>query len=302
MTETPPQPHDRPLPAVPARWRWSGALRAAARLLFRGPATREPPGVAAAMTALVVPLGLLVGLAWLGVFRATWRVYGEVDGLRVIPALAVVLLEALISGRYLLLSAAQVADLLHAQANGRDAEPSLAAPDATPGWHGTLILGLLLLAFWALLVSVPVVNPWWPEPEDWRSKFNWLYPRPIYRHLLLAPLWGRWGVLLAACLGRTARRTDATTQAFCRAASPARLLRHSILPVSLTCIYFSRERNFLIGAVIGLAVLACSYLASVTLARRLGGQSRTTLLATGQIAQLAFLALYRAMWKTIYAQ
>src|SRR5262249_3081385 len=130
--------------------------------------------------------------------------------------------------------------------------------------------------------------------------FNFLYPKPIYRPLLLAPLWGRWGIVMAACIGRTADAADPAVVALCRQMTPGRLLRQAVLPLSLSCLYFSREVDFLIGAVIALVVFGLSYVACVVMARRLGGQTRTTLLATGQVAQIVFLATYRAMGLQIH--
>ncbi len=273
-------------------------LRDAAALLLLDPA-RRPGEPSAALVRWVVPLGLLIGLAWAATFRGAWRLYGEVAGLRLLPALAVVLLEALLTGRYLTLALSHVADTLDRASPDPQASQldDLSAPLRL---RGALILMLLVLVQWTLIVSIPVVNPWWPPPGDWRSAFNFLYPQPIYRPLLLAPLWGRWSILLAASIGRTAHGADALVAAACGRMTPARLLRQAVVPLLLSCVYFSRERNFLIGAVMALGVLTLSYLSAVALARRCGGQTRITLLATGQIGQIGFLAVYRALWGHIY--
>lgn len=260
---------------------------------------------AAAVIGWVVPISLLIGLAWAGTFRATWRLYGEVEGIPILPALCVILLEAFVTGRYLPLALARVVDIIDAGAPGRGASDSFVPPlindlSSPPRLRGTLMLALIVLVQFVLLSSIPKVNPWWPPDDDLRHYFNFLYPRPIYRPLLLAPLWGRWAILLAACVGRTAERADPDVVAISRAMTPGRLLRHAILPLLLSCIYFSREQNFLIGAVIALVVFAVSYVACVLMARRLGGQTRTTLLATGQVAQIVFLATYKAMVPQIF--
>lgn len=241
-------------------------------------------------------MGFLVGLAWVGVFRVTWRIYGEVGGVRVIPALAIVLVECLVTGPFLSLGLARAAHLL------TGAKPLVASTDprAPLSPVGTLVLGLTLLTEWVLIASIPAQTPWWPSVEDWRSRFNFMYPTPLYRPLLLAPVWGRWGMLLAACVGRTARGADEAIVAFCESMRPARLFRQAVIPVVLTSIYSAREGNFMIGFIMALLVFAVTYLVAMIMARRGGGQSRQTLFASGQIAQLAFLGVYRAMWPLIH--
>lgn len=299
-------PFTPPETAPPAPARWVRTLRAlfdAGRFVFTEPHPLGPdaPRRASVAVAWVVPLGLLVGLAWAGVFRATWRLYGEIGGLRLVPGLAVALLEAFITGRLLIPAMASASDAIGEQQDRRSAHPASRSLLQTPlTSRGVLVLLACFLTQWALVVSIPVWTPWWPTSDDWRSNFNFLYPRPIYRPLLLAPLWGRWALLMAASLGRTSASADPATVEFCRSVRPGRLLRHAILPLALTCVYCSRERNVLIGLLIGMIVFAVSYLAGVIYARRLGGQSRITLLATAQLAQIAFLATYRALWAAIY--
>lgn len=244
----------------------------------------------------IVPLGLVIGLAWVGVFRLTWRVYGEVGNIRVIPALSIVLIECLVTGPFLALGLSRTAHLL----TGSKPLTAMTDPKAPLSPVGTLVLCLTLLSEWALIASIPAFSPWWPSQDDWRSYFNFMYPTPVYRPLLLAPIWGRWGILLAACIGRTARGVDGTTLAFCQSMRPTRLLRESILPVALTSIYFTREGNFLIGMIMSLVIFAVTYMVAVVMARRGGGQSRQSLFAAGQVAQLAFLAAYRAMGPLIH--
>jgi hypothetical protein len=289
------------------------------------PETAETLSASRNMVPWVVPIGLLVGLAWVGAFRVTWRLYGEIAAVRVIPALTIVLMECLFTGHYLLLGLTRTVDTLsqgrHLRLGGRlrvgpgeefaQTTPSLVAGSApreqsdmsppsllTP--VGSLVLCLAILSQWVLITSAPAVSPWWPSPTDWRHHFNFLYPAPLYRPLLLAPMWGRWGVLLAATIGRTARRADLPVRTLCETMSPGRLLKHAILPTTLTAIYASRGGNLAIGLILSVVVFAIAYLAAVIMVRRGGGQTRQSLHATGQVAQLAFLALYRAFWPFIH--
>jgi hypothetical protein len=244
----------------------------------------------------IVLIGLAVGLLWVGTFRLTWRLYGETANVRLIPALAVVLLECLLTGQLLVLGLARTTQLLgpdrpkHAHAGGLGALPPA----------GTLVLLLIILSQWVLILSIPDRAGWWPSDSDPRHYLNSLYPRPILRPLLVAPVWGRWGILLAASVGKTARQVDPQTRALGQAMTPGRLLRNTILPLLLTGVYFSREHNRLLGVIIGVLVFGVSYLFCVGLARRGGGQTRQSVFAAGQFAQLAFLAIYRAFWPLIH--
>ncbi len=250
----------------------------------------------AAMAGWIVPIGLVIGLIWVGVFRACWRVYGETSSIRFVPALAVVIVECLVTGPFLVLGLARTIHLLTKQ-NPLRADTDTMTP-LSP--IGSLALGLTVLSQWALIVSIPTVSPWWPGENDWRRMFAFMYPAPIYRPLILAPLWGRWALLLAAGIGRTARGCDPQLDALAASIRPGRLLRYTILPMSLTAIYCSRDQNLLLGGIIGLLVFGVTYLVSVIMARRGGGQSRHTVYAAGQIAQLSFLALYRAFWPLMH--
>lgn len=272
-------------------------LRSAVSFLF--PISRRPPRVAGLETVDIVPyfipFGLLVGLIWVGTFRIGWWLYGETGSIRMVPSLMIIMVECLLTGPFLALGLARTIHLLTGD------EPTI--PDSnrlTPlSPIGTLILCLIVLSEYVLILSMEHREGWWPSPNDWRSYFNFMYPRPIFRPLLLAPLWGRWGILLAATIGRADRHADAQSLALNRHMSPGRLLRNALVPFILTAIYCSRSRNFLTGVLIGMIVFAMTYLVTVALVRRSGGHSRQSLFAAGQIAQLAFLAVYKGCWRLI---
>lgn len=244
----------------------------------------------------IVPVGLITGVLWAAIFRFTWRLYGETANLRIIPALSIVLLECLITGPFLALGLARTVHLL----TGKTPLRAALTPGEPLSPVGTLALALTVLSEWALIASVPTITPWYPMPYDWRSYFVFMYPAPVYRPLILAPLWGRWAMLLAASVGCMGHYADDKMIALGSAIRPARLLRQSVFPVVITAIYCSRDQNLLTGAIIGLLVFATSYVVAVLLSRRGGGQSRQSLYAVAQIAQLAFLLFYRAFWRQIH--
>jgi len=263
-------------------------LRAALGFLLPlGGPIPEAPGLWRQAIWWFVPIGLLIGLGWALTYRAAWHLFGEVvAGVRFMPATTVWLLDTAFFGSMLAVAVARVA---HAWTSRQRAggEPST-ADDASA--IGVLALVAVLVVKWAMLVSLPMGMPWWPS--DWRRWFNFAYPRPIYRPLLLAPLWGRWAILLAAGIGRTARSCDPATTSLCRAMRPSFTLTALLGPMFLSAVYCSRQGNRLIGVVLGLMVLGISFAGAVTLARKFGGQTRWTLLAAGQLAELAFLACY----------
>jgi len=272
-------------------------LFTALRFLLPLGRTKAPddPAAAAGMIPWIVPTGLAIGLLWAGSFRLGWRVFGETARLRVIPSLIVVLIECLFTGAVLVLGVARTSHVL----TGRSPLRAENDPLGPLSPVATLVLCLTLLCEYTLILSIPAMPGWWPPPNDWRHTFNFMYPSPIYRPLLLAPIWGRWGILLAATLGRSAHNADPQTVGLNQAMTPGRLIRQAVLPVVLTAIYCSRARNFLTGIIIALLVFGVTYVITVTIARRGGGQTRQSLYAAGQIAQLTFLMTYRGFGRLI---
>lgn len=239
-----------------------------------------------------VPLGLLIGLMWVGTFRATWRIFGEVGNLRLLPSFAVVVLVATFSGRLMLQAAIRLVET-----PGKSEQPD--AERTHVGEKSLVLVILMLLGLFVLVLSLQELRGWWPSNDDWRSWFNWMYPRPIYRPLLLAPLWGQWGMLVALCAGRAAPNTDTLTRTYSRELSAWKLVVHSMLPLFLTSVFLSRGGRFFTGPMIAAILLAATILFSTVVANLRGGQSRTTVLATGLFVQIFFLFLYRAFWPLI---
>ncbi len=265
---------------------------AALRFLFPigGQATGRRSDRVPDFTLWLVPIGLLIGLIWAGGFRLSWRLFGETGSLRLVPSLTVVLVECLLTGGFMVMGLARTSHVLagdHPPRAARDGTSSLSSV-------GILVLCLTVLTQFILILSIRDSRAWWPSPDDWRYHFNYMYPRPIFRPLLLAPIWGRWGILLAGTVGRTAHAADAETRAVNRAMRPSRLVLSALIPLVLTAIYCSRSRNIFIGIIIGVIVFAVTFAISVAFVWRSGGQSRQSLYAAGQVAQLAFLAVYRA--------
>lgn len=284
--------------APPPTGRPNRGLSAALRFLL--PPGYEPiayePATMRRASHWFVPLGFVIGLIWIGVFRSTWRLYGEVGSIRPVPALAVVLVECLLTGPFLIMGLARTIHLLAGDKPRRPDE----ARNVPLSPVGTLVLCLSILAEFVFILSLPAEGGWWPQREGWKRYLNLMYPQPIYQPLLLAPIWGRWAILLAATIGRTAHGADATTVALCSEMTTRRLLRRTIIPLVLTAFYCGRSHNYMMGVIVALIVFCAAYLVSVVMAVRGGGQTRQSLYASGLVGQLAFLAVYRALWRFIH--
>lgn len=202
------------------------------------------------------------------------------------------MLECLVTGRYLFGATAQ-AVAPRSEIHDPAGPPRGSSPVT---FRGLWIITLLILSQWILVAGIPDVYLGWFAESDWRYHFAFLLPKPIFRPLLLAPLWGRWAVLLATTIGRAAPTADHHTSALIAAMNPSRLLRHSLLPLLLTIVLLSRMHNRFIGLILAVIVFAVTFSAAVLMAQRRGGQDRVTVLAAAQTAQLTFLVVYRAFW------
>jgi hypothetical protein len=235
-----------------------------------------------------LPIGVGIGFLWVGVFRAVWRLYGEeVTSLRLVPAMAVVVVDVIFTGYCLFGGLAATVNALTGRRHAREPENDEGAPLAAPA----VMVLLLAMILEVVLLSALRTGAWW-WPADWRRHLNFAYPRLIYRPLLLAPLWGRWAVLLAASVGRVAPRAHPSIMGLSRAVTSAQVLVSLLLPLALTAAYCSRSGNIVIGTIISLAVLGLTFVVSVMVARRGGGQTRRSVLAAGKIAELIFLSLF----------
>ncbi|MBN1344592.1 MAG: hypothetical protein JXQ73_18015 [Phycisphaerae bacterium] len=235
-----------------------------------------------------VPIGMVIGLMWVGVFRAVWRLYGEeVTSLRLVPAAAVVIVDVCFLGYSLLAGLTTTVNALTGSRHAREPENDVTAPLAMPA----VIVLLLTIVLELVFLSALRTGAWW-WPQDWRSYLNFAYPRLIYRPLFLAPLWGRWAVLLAASVGRVATRSRPEAVGLSAALTPTFVLVSFLFPLTLTAVYCSRSGNIILGTIIALAVLGLTFVASVIIARRGGGQTWRSMLAAGKIAEIIFLAAF----------
>jgi len=300
---TPDQNRDRQgaAPAYPSRPspeagdREAAAPLAALRLLL--PALGEAPAAASARGVhWLVPGGLLIGLIYAALYRSSWRVFGEVEDVRLIPALAVWLVDVTVFGLAMFLGVARTVDRWPGKPPG--GLPQAATPASRLGTAGLLALIVVLVVKLVLWTAIPEGISGWPA--DWRRHFNFMYPRPVFRPLILAPMWGRWGLILAGSIARTAPQEGACLPGLRGARSTLTVMGWFLVNLAITAIYCGRQRRWMIGCIIGLAILGVTYLFCVASARRFSGHTRFTVYAAAFLAEAAFLIFYLAASQRIY--
>ena len=272
----------------------TGALR----LLLPG---LSGAGVVASRTAVhwLVPGGLLIGLVYVGLYRASWRIFGEVAHVRLMPALVVWLVDATLLGLALNMGAVRTidrwAELRHGSGAADSVSPVL---ERTLGLVGVIALVIVLVVKFVLWTAIPEGIAGWPA--DWRRYLNFLYPRPVFRPLILAPMWGRWGLLLAGGIARAAPQPGGSVVGLSGGRSPAVVLGWFLVPLVITAVYCGRGGRWMIGCIIGLLVLGTTFLVAVMAARRFAGHTRFTIYAAAFVAEVTFLACYLAAAQRIY--
>lgn len=275
----------------------TSGLRAALGLLLPGLRGADRPGSLAAVHWLV-PTGLAIGLIYAGVYRGCWRIFGEVSGVRLMPAVAVWLVDAILFSLPMYLGAARVADRwsLPLQPGGRADQGTTG--DRWLGTAGVMTLMVLLVVKLVLWTAIPKGILGWPT--DWRRYLNFLYPRPVFRPLILAPLWGRWALMLAGSIGRAAPGSGRSAPGLAGPASPVVVLGWFLVNLFVTGIYCGPRGRWMIGCIIGLVVLGVTFLFSVLAARRFGGRTAFTVYAAAALAEITFLIAYLAASQRIY--
>lgn len=99
-----------------------------------------------------VPVGLGIGLLWVGVFRAIWRLYGEeVTSLRLVPALGVLVVDVVFTGYCLFGGLAATIDALTGSRHAREPEHG---GSLTPGLAATMGLLVAIVAELVLISAV----------------------------------------------------------------------------------------------------------------------------------------------------
>jgi len=274
------------------------ALVLAGRFLFlsRDPSNGDDPNWRNAGRWL--PLwGLAIGVLYVGVFGLFWRGFGEYQGIRWIPAAAVVAVDLAWGGYRLLAGAASLTP--HAGTAKLEQTPESDVQAAVT----VVLIGIVKFA---LLASLPI-GIWQTPPAGawgWEAvfaKLGPLYPHPVYRPLILMPFWGRWAMSLGTSIGRASSASTPRLQQMAQGTSLATILLQWLLGAALTVVYCSGSGEHVArGVVIALSMLLVAYLVSFILARRAGGQTEATISATGVVVEVVFLGLYVGVSSAMY--
>lgn len=142
------------------------------------------------------------------------------------------------------------------------------------------------------LINYAVGDPDWPTqlPQAWM----WLWPRALYRALVLMGLWGAWGMFAVGQFCRCGPRTDAPTRRLIESTGPITVASALAVPLGASLIYLiflPPAMRFVPPA----AAIAAALGGGIVVCRLRGGACREALLATNFLTQLTFLAA----WMTV---
>jgi cobalamin synthase len=266
--------------------------------------------------ALWFPLwGLAIGIAYAIIYRGAWKWFGEYQKIRLLPSVALLLADLGLFG-YRQLAAAvalfakRCATAVSAVVRSEDGSSSTQHGSQSSGTPpasssiplpATMAAILITLLKFAMLVVIPAGAFASYYRADWRQHLGPLYPEVIYRPLVLMPLWGRWAMLLALCIGRVSSAGSDRLRHMAAGTRIKHVIGWWFIIGLLTVAYSSPQLEHLTyGILIALGVLVSTYLANFALARQAGGQNENTVPATGLIAELAFLAIYLPVARAIY--
>ncbi len=292
-------------PSPPAPSRRLAPFLLAGRFLWTAPT--EEPGDAAdrafdeepwSRAAAWLPAwGLLIGGLYMFVFGISWRVFGEYQGIRWLPVTAVVAVDLALFGYRPLAGAVHLAAHRVAGSAGEKDVPVAAM----------LTVVLVALSKFALLICLPI-GIWLTGPggdsHGWvhqLERFAWLLPAPIYRPLLLMPLWGRFAMELVLALGRSAPEASGRLRRIASGVSLPVLFSHWLFCAVLTIVFCGGAGEHLARAVMtALGIFVVIYVAGYLMAHRSNGQSEATVGAACLVGEIAFLLFYIAFASAIY--
>ena len=277
---------------IPNRPRSLSAFALAGRFLFSSPAPSDGDEPRWSRAAKWLPVwGLAIGIVYAVAFRLAWRAFGEYQGIRWVPVMAVLAVDLALCGYRMLAAAASLAS----SKSDQEGQTPL-------NLRGLLIVLLIVLAKFSLLASLPI-GIW--RSGGWDSvfggRFSFLYPLAIYRALILAPLWGRWAMTLAVTIGRTAPSGSVRLQRMAGGSSLAVIVIGWLACSVLTAVYCSGSGEHITrGVVLALAAMVVAYLTSFILALRAGGQTEATVGTVGLATEVTFLIFYVGISNAIY--
>ena len=126
---------------------------------------------------------------------------------------------------------------------------------------------------------------------DWPMRLpaavEWLWPPAPYRVLLLAPVWGAWGMIVPGRFRRPDGRTDEPTRRFVGGIGPAAVVVYLALPLAGSLVYLNHLYPW--HFVPPMAALGAAIGGGALVVRLRGRLDRGALLATNLLTQAAFV-------------
>lgn len=144
---------------------------------------------------------------------------------------------------------------------------------------------------WAVALNY-AVRYWDPDwPTHLPPAAAWLWPRALYRAIMLAPVWGSWAMLVLPKFHPPTGRTDPQTRTLAQSTSPLAAAVFLALPLAGSFIYLmflGQAARFVPPAAAILAALG----GGTILIRIRGRLCREALLAANVLTQAAFILAY----------
>ncbi len=237
--------------------------------------SRIDPQRLAGAGAAVMLLGAAWGLATIGLWEAAYRLTWPRLMNWVVPAGVCAAATVLVAWRAGFLALIETVPL----------------PRPWLKWPALLLAG----ACWAAVLNYALRwwNPDWPT-QQLSPGLIWLWPRALYRALLLAPMWGVWSMLVLPQFHRPGAGCDPHTRALAGSVSPLAAAAALAAPLAGTFIFLRflpAPLRFLPPA----AATAAAIGGGTLITRLRGGLCREALLATNALTQSAFLTAYLAV-------
>ncbi len=209
--------------------------------------------------------GIIYGVILSLCFAGSWKLFGEIyfseySRLRLIPIAIILLLNGILGFRQLLGLAVTV-DRLVIGENREKAEENVSTGQKDIPmicFPGQLAVLLLFLIKFTAFLAMPYQIPWWPG--DWRRYFNFLYPKVLYRVLILFGLWGKTAILIAGATGPTRADASQNDRVFRKKMNIRSLLGNLIITFVMTSVYFSSWKNHALGILVAFILFLMIYL------------------------------------------
>ena len=217
-------------------------------------------------------LGLTIGVGLALLWSGAWALFG--DGFSALPLAPA--------------TAALVVMTLGVYRRAVVALGSLLSRRSPPALGVSVVVVTLL----ACLLGLRSWHSDWPT--DFPVAVQWMRPIPLFRALVMAPLWGMWSMLAVCLFAPVTRRTELAVSQLVGRVGAGFVAFWMVLLVLLNSWWFGFLDAVFNGVAISLTPIIAGLAAGQWFCYRTGGVTRKALLATNLLAQLAFAFAYQA--------